>query len=42
MALHEREFFNERPETRPATFTCPHRDYLIRVDMPSHQSMVFL
>jgi hypothetical protein len=23
MALHEREFFHERPETKPATFTCP-------------------
>jgi transcription elongation factor Elf1 len=23
MALHEREFFDERPETKPATFTCP-------------------
>jgi hypothetical protein len=29
MAMHEREFFHERPETKPATFTCPkcrHRD----------------
>ena len=23
MALHEREFFNEKPETKPANFTCP-------------------
>jgi hypothetical protein len=23
MALDERAFFNERPETRPATYTCP-------------------
>ena len=23
MALHEREFFLEQPETKPATFTCP-------------------
>ena len=34
MALHEREFFNERPETKPASFTCPkcrHRDeYAVR------------
>jgi uncharacterized protein YbaR (Trm112 family) len=34
MALHERDFFNERPETKPATFTCPqcrHRDeYQVR------------
>jgi hypothetical protein len=34
MALHEREFFNERPETRPTTFTCSqcrHRDeYQVR------------
>jgi hypothetical protein len=34
MALHEREFFHERPETKPATFTCPkcrHRDeYQVR------------
>ena len=29
MALHEREFFHEQPETKPASFTCPkcrHRD----------------
>jgi uncharacterized protein YbaR (Trm112 family) len=34
MALHEREFFNERPESKPATFTCTecrHRDeYQVR------------
>jgi hypothetical protein len=34
MALHEREFFHEKPETKPATFTCPkcrHRDdYQVR------------
>ncbi|HXH05600.1 MAG TPA: hypothetical protein VNI83_03315 [Vicinamibacterales bacterium] len=34
MPLHEREFYHERPETRPATLTCPrcrHRDeYQIR------------
>ena len=23
MALHEREFFLEQPETKPSTFTCP-------------------
>jgi hypothetical protein len=27
MALHEREFFHERPETKPATFTCPKRGH---------------
>jgi hypothetical protein len=51
MALQEREFFNERPETKPATFTrpqCRHRDddqlrWIRRtVHVPSHQSMVFL
>jgi hypothetical protein len=29
MALHERDFFQESPETKPATLTCPkcrHRD----------------
>ena len=29
MALQERDFFNEKPETKPASFTCPkcrHRD----------------
>jgi hypothetical protein len=34
MALSEREFFHERPETKPASFTCPkcrHRDdYQVR------------
>jgi hypothetical protein len=34
MALHEREFFHGKPETKPATFTCPkcrHRDdYQVR------------
>ena len=34
MALHEREFFHEQPETKSATFTCPkcrHRDeYQVR------------
>lgn len=34
MALHEREFFNEQPESTPATLTCPrcgHRDeYQVR------------
>jgi hypothetical protein len=34
MALHEREFFHEQPESKPATFTCPrcrHRDeYQVR------------
>lgn len=34
MALQERDFFNERPETKPASFTCPmcrHRDdYQVR------------
>jgi uncharacterized protein YbaR (Trm112 family) len=34
MALHEREFFNESPQVKPATFTCPkcrHRDeYQVR------------
>jgi DNA-directed RNA polymerase subunit RPC12/RpoP len=34
MALHEREFFNEKPESKPATLTCPkcrHRDeYQVR------------
>ena len=24
MALHEREFYDERPEKKPASFTCPH------------------
>ena len=23
MALHEREFFNEKQETKPATYSCP-------------------
>ena len=34
MALHEREFFHEQPESKPANFTCPtcrHRDdYQVR------------
>ncbi|MAM84711.1 MAG: hypothetical protein CL489_16175 [Acidobacteria bacterium] len=34
MALHEREFFNEKQELKPATYTCPkcrHRDdYKVR------------
>jgi transcription elongation factor Elf1 len=34
MALHEREFFHEHPESKPAAFTCPkcrHRDeYQVR------------
>lgn len=34
MALHEREFFHEKPETKPASFACPkcrHRDdYQVR------------
>jgi DNA-directed RNA polymerase subunit RPC12/RpoP len=34
MPLHEREFYHERPEERPARFTCPrcgHRDeYQVR------------
>jgi DNA-directed RNA polymerase subunit RPC12/RpoP len=34
MALNEREFFHEKPETRPATLNCPkcrHRDeYQVR------------
>jgi hypothetical protein len=34
MALHEREFFHEKPETKPGNFTCPkcrHRDdYQVR------------
>jgi uncharacterized protein YbaR (Trm112 family) len=34
MALNERDFFNERPETKPATYACPlcrHRDeYQVR------------
>ena len=34
MALHERDFFHEKPETKPASFTCPkcrHRDdYAVR------------
>ncbi len=24
MSRHEREFFNERQELKPATYTCPH------------------
>lgn len=34
MARHERDFFDERPESRPSTFTCPrcrHRaEYQVR------------
>ncbi len=34
MPLHEREFFNEKQESKPATYTCPkcrHRDeYQVR------------
>ncbi len=24
MALNERDFYNEKPETKPAAYTCPH------------------
>jgi len=24
MALQERDFYHEKPETKPATYTCPH------------------
>jgi len=24
MALNERDFYIEKPETKPATYTCPH------------------
>ena len=27
MSLHEREFFHERPESKPATVTCPRCRY---------------
>jgi hypothetical protein len=34
MALHEREFFHEKPETTPASFSCPkcrrRDDYRVR------------
>jgi hypothetical protein len=34
LALHEREFYNEKQEPKPATFTCPryrrHAEYQVR------------